>query len=319
MSNEADPDQKCVDLGSVQRSIFWGFRIDRRWDDRNVSMLEKSGDKAEVREDESATVRQIRFQEVPALLGVPVRSLRADVTTPDHSSSLLTQRTRQADCLRVVQDHHITLVDPVGQGRGVCVNDCLVVGGFVPSQPAVVTSRPMETIVEALGDLEESLVTPDHDPSGVDTAPDGVSDEHAQHLCDPAPNRRRTDIPGSAVTQGSSYVVRRRRGGRPDAQIRSGEKGAGGKERAPRPLEEPPSPYIAPASPGGTKRGEIGHPNRGPATDSDSEAWPPILLQLHRIRRRSVSVTCEEAPGGVARVSLLDAVTGWTITRPVSS
>ena len=61
--------------------------------------------------------------------------------------------------------------------------------------------------MEAFGDLEESIVALDHDPAGVDAAPDGVSDEHAQHLCDPAPNRRRTDIPDSAVTKGSSYVV----------------------------------------------------------------------------------------------------------------
>jgi hypothetical protein len=52
------------------------------------------------------------------------------------------------------------------------------------------------------------LVPPDHDPSGVNAASDGVSDEHVQHLCDATSGGGRTDVPHRGPGQCRSGPLR---------------------------------------------------------------------------------------------------------------
>jgi hypothetical protein len=130
------------------------------------------------------------------------------VAPPHDPDPVLSQGASETQCLRIMQDRHIALSDPVQQCDRVLCQHRFVVVRFTPTQSAVVPARPVQPIVEPLRYTEEGLVTLYHDPVIVDADPVRVPDDAVQHLCDATPGSRRTDIPHARPVEGSSCTAR---------------------------------------------------------------------------------------------------------------
>jgi hypothetical protein len=89
-----------------------------------------------------------------------------------------------------VHDHHIVLPDARAQLLDVRLQGVFVDLAFVISERSSISLRPMEVVVDALGDAEEIGITGDDHPAGIHACPPRVGEQRAQHLRDAATGGR---------------------------------------------------------------------------------------------------------------------------------
>ena len=73
---------------------------------------------------------------------------------------------------------------------GVPMQRLLVAGVLIGAERSTVATRPVEVVVDPLGDLEELGVAVDHDPPGVDPDAADVREQRLQQLGDTTPGSR---------------------------------------------------------------------------------------------------------------------------------
>jgi len=104
--------------------------------------------------------------------------------------------------LGIVEEHDVARAHDVPRAGGVRRRHLGIVFGLARREQAGVTGGPVQSVVDPLGDGEEPGVPGDHVPADVDPGVLDVPDENLEHLGDPAPRRRRVDVPDDASREG---------------------------------------------------------------------------------------------------------------------
>ena len=204
----ADRGQDAPHSVIVEMLVLRGKRIDRRRYDPNLVTRNPRWHILAATEHVGVRGGQVRPQKAPPCPGGVVFPIHADMAAPRHLRARSRQHLGQPGGLRVVQQNQIPrpyLVEQFDGVRG--ENPCVMTGG-APAEWAT-RDLAMDLIVQALGGQEELGITADHPPADLDIESLDVADEHLQHLCHPAADRGRTDIPDGTAGQSLPELVSR--------------------------------------------------------------------------------------------------------------
>ena len=164
---------------SRTRSGAIGFVLGGEWVDRGRDRRRAGprgihgGANCSTREHERVDVLDVGAQEGPRPFRMCVLVIDTDVASPHHRHALAHRHACEAGSLRIVEDDDVARARARAPSalRDVIV---LVVTVFVGAERTTVAGRPVQVVVDALGDLEEAGVPFDHDPASIDTEPSGV-------------------------------------------------------------------------------------------------------------------------------------------------
>src|SRR3954453_21425521 len=127
--------------------------------------------------------------------------LDADVAAPDHARASGPEGLDHARRLRIVNDHHVPFTAPPGELLHVLGKGSFVYATSLVVERATVAERPVEAIVETLGDGEELWRAVDHDPASIHARAARVRDQRAQQLDHAPAVRRRVHVPYDASVE----------------------------------------------------------------------------------------------------------------------
>ena len=134
-------------------------------------------------------------EEVPRGADDVIRCVDTDVADPHDMHPGVHEGSDQARRLRIVKGHDVTRTSFVQERRLFAPEDPHVRLALRAPEGAAVTHRPVEPIVDPLGDPEEVLVTFDDQPSASDRETSDVAEELMKELGNPSSVGCGVDVP----------------------------------------------------------------------------------------------------------------------------
>ena len=160
-----------------------------------------------LREHELLDVFHVGPEEVPGPPRRLVRLVAADVAAPHDPRADGGQLAGETGGLRVVEQDHVVASHEREELGRVAAEHRLVVPVLRLAEWAAVAGRPVQPVVEPLGDREEVGVAFDHDPAGVDADTPGVREQRLEQLGHATAGRGRVDVEHLPPVERSSSVV----------------------------------------------------------------------------------------------------------------
>ncbi len=195
-----DPQDRAGRL-LVELLVLGGEDVDRRGDDRDPARLEPGPDERRAGEHERVGGHHVGPQEVPRLADQVVRLVDADVRPPDDVGADCAQRRGEPGGLRIVEDHDVPWADQRRELRRGRVGDGLVLGPLGVCEGTAIPGAAVQSVVQALGDVEEQRPAVDDDPARVHAGPARIGQQRAQHLGHAAAVRGGVHAPDDASLQ----------------------------------------------------------------------------------------------------------------------
>ena len=186
--------QNLAPAGGRERRVLGREGVDRRRDDCQRLRRDERRREGGPREHMGVSSRHVRTQEVPGLLRPFVAPVDAHVAAPDDASAALDERGDEAGGLRIVHDDDVVRPYRPQETLDVRGERPLVPPSLVLAQAATVTGRPVEPVVDPLGDREELGIPVNHRPFGRDARTACVAQEHVQELGHASAGRGRVDV-----------------------------------------------------------------------------------------------------------------------------